>query len=304
MNSKQKKLWALALGSLGIVFGDIGTSPIYALKVIFGLSHNKNILEPANVYGLISLLIWTVIIIVCIKYLVFVMRANNRGEGGIMALVALITSSKLGRRSLLIFLGLIGVALFYGDSVLTPAISVLSAVEGLNVVAPALNHLVIPITLIILIGLFGMQRYGTNAIGRLFGPVMLVWFITIGCAGAWHVFANPAILNSLLPSSAIIFVINHPIAAFLSMGAVVLAVTGAEALYADMGHFGRGPIARAWFILVFPSLALCYLGQGALVLNNPSALQNPFYLLFPDFLRVPAIFLATAATLIASQSVI
>lgn len=304
MALKQKKLWALALGSLGVVFGDIGTSPIYALKVVLGLSHNKDILVPSTVYGIISLLIWTVILIVCIKYLAFVMRANNKGEGGIMALVALINSSKLARRGLLIFLGLVGVGLFYGDSVLTPAISVLSAVEGLNVVAPELNHLVVPLTLIILIGLFALQRYGTNTIGRLFGPVMLVWFFTIGIAGAWHVFANPDILQALFPSSALIFISEHPIAAFLSMGAVVLAVTGAEALYADMGHFGRRPIARAWFLLVFPALALCYLGQGALVLQDPGALQNPFYLLFPEYLRVPVIFLATFATLIASQAVI
>jgi len=304
MTHKKQKLLGLMLGSLGVVFGDIGTSPLYALKVIFSLNGTSNVGDQTLVYGVISLILWTITLIVSIKYIGFVMRASNQGEGGVMALVSLIKDSKLKRRPLLIAVGLVGVALFYGDSVVTPAISVLSAVEGLNVVAPELSNLVVPITLVILLALFGIQRYGTAVIGKFFGPIMLVWFLTIGIAGAWHITRNPDILRALMPTEAMAFITHHPLAAFLSLGAVVLAVTGTEALYADMGHFGRKPIARIWFLLVFPALALCYLGQGALILTNPQAISNPFFLLFPEWLRIPIIVLATLATLTASQAVI
>jgi KUP system potassium uptake protein len=304
MSSKQKPLLGLMLGTLGIVFGDIGTSPLYALKIVFGLSSLHPDKNRLIVFGLISLLLWTVTLIVSIKYVGFVMKANNEGEGGIMALVAIIKSSKHRHKSLVLGMGLVGVALFYGDSAVTPAISVLSAVEGVQVVAPSLSSYIIPVTLVLLIGLFGIQKYGTAMIGKLFGPIMLLWFVAIGLGGAWQISHYPEIVYALSPVAALYYIFGHPIAAFVAMGAVVLAVTGAEALYADMGHFGRPPIARAWFYLVFPALALCYLGQGALVITTPAAVSNPFFLVFPSFARIPMVFLATAATLIASQSVI
>lgn len=304
MARKQTASLGLMLGALGVVFGDIGTSPLYALKVIFSLTGTSSVSDQTLIYGLLSLLLWTVTLIVSIKYISYVMHANNKGEGGAMALVSLINSSKLKHRSILIGLGLIGVALFYGDSVITPAISILSAVEGLRVVAPELSVLIVPLTLVMLLVLFGIQRFGTGTIGKFFGPVMLAWFATIAAGGAWQVIQHPGILQALSPSYAIGFAISHPLIAFLSMGAVILAVTGAEALYIDMGHFGRQPIARTWFAIVFPALALCYLGQGALIINDPAAASNPFFLLYPSQLHIPVIILATAATLIASQAVI
>lgn len=304
MAQKQTKMAALMLGALGVVFGDIGTSPLYALKIVFGLSNDPGLHSQNTIYGLISLLLWTVTLIVSVKYIGFIMRASNKGEGGIMALVALILSSKLRSKSLLVLLGVVGVALFYGDSVVTPAISVLSAVEGLQIVESGLHRFIVPITLVILALFFSIQKYGTGAIGRLFGPVMLLWFGTIGAAGLWRIFQHPDILRSLSPFAATSFIANHPFAAFISMGAIVLAITGAEALYADMGHFGRPPIARTWFLFVFPALALCYMGQGALLLHEPNISSNPFFALFPSALLIPAVVLATAATLIASQSVI
>ncbi|MEK7594317.1 MAG: KUP/HAK/KT family potassium transporter [Patescibacteria group bacterium] len=306
MISSKKGRAALVLGALGVVFGDIGTSPLYALQAVFGPLGQHLAINEANVYGILSLIIWSVFLVVAVKYIGFVMRADNQGEGGIMALVALIKSSKLGSRykGVSILLGIIGVALFYGDSAITPAISVLSAVEGLKVVAPDLNPFIVPLTLLILTTLFWVQKYGTAFIGRLFGPVMLVWFTAIALGGGWRVWQNPDILQALSPAPAIQFFAAQPLVAFIAMGAVVLAVTGAEALYADMGHFGRKPIARAWFLLVFPALILCYAGQGALILNNPTSASSSFILLFPDGLRVTMIILATLATLIASQSVI
>ncbi len=303
MAHKKQKMFGLMVGSLGVVFGDIGTSPLYALKVIFGLTHS-DVNDQTLVYGVISLLLWTVTLIVTIKYISFVMRTDNKGEGGIMALVSLISASKFKRRSLLIALGLIGVTLFYGDSVITPAISVLSAVEGLQVVTPDLHPVIVPLTLVILLALFGIQRYGTGTIGKFFGPIMFLWFATIAAAGIWQISKYPDILQALSPLEAIGFVTSHPLVAFLSMGAVILAVTGAEALYADMGHFGREPIAYTWLLIVFPALTLCYLGQAALLLHTPSAVSNPFFLMFPSGLHIPVIILATAATLIASQAVI
>ncbi len=306
MSAAKKGGAALALGALGVVFGDIGTSPLYALQAVFGPLGQHLTINQANVYGIISLVVWSVLLVVSVKYIGFIMRADNQGEGGIMALVALIKSSKLTSQHKWIFilLGIIGVALFYGDSAITPAISVLSAVEGLKVVAPDLNPFIVPVTLLILTTLFWVQKYGTAFIGRLFGPVMLIWFTAIAAGGGWQVWQHPDILRALSPLPALQFFNASPLVAFVAMGAVVLAVTGAEALYADMGHFGRKPIARAWFFLVFPALVLCYAGQGALMLHHAATVSSPFILLFPDGLRVTMVILATLATLIASQSVI
>lgn len=307
MRNKQKPAVGLLLGALGVVFGDIGTSPLYVVKVLFSADGQHLAVNTTTVYGVISLILWTVTIVVSVKYVGFIMRADNKGEGGIMALVAQLKAAKKpgrGATAGLIFLGLIGVALFYGDSAITPAISVLSAVEGIKVVHAGFSHLIIPLTLVILTWLFWIQQYGTAYIGRLFGPVMLLWFGTIAAGGLWHVLQYPAILQSLLPTSALNFIALSPGTAFLAMSAVVLAVTGAEALFADMGHFGRPPIARGWFFMVFPALMLCYMGQGALVLQDADLAANPFYLLFPHALHVPMLLLAAAATLIASQAVI
>ena len=306
MNSAKKGMAGLVLGALGVVFGDIGTSPLYALHAIFGPVGQHLPINTGNIYGIISLVIWSVILVVSVKFIGFIMRADNEGEGGIMALVARIKSSNLNKKYkwLFILFGLVGVSLFYGDSVITPAISVLSAIEGLKVVAPSLTVYILPITLVILAFLFGIQRYGTTTIGKLFGPVMCVWFLAIGLGGLLQVWQHPDILVSLSPLSAIKFFVNQPLVAFISMGAVILVITGAEALYADMGHFGREPIARAWFLLVFPALILCYMGQGALILHDPSSSLSPFMLLFPSALRLIILVLATLATLIASQAVI
>jgi KUP system potassium uptake protein len=306
MTRKRQGIAALALGALGVVFGDIGTSPLYAIHVLFGPSGLNFTMNQENIYGIISLILWSVTLVVSVKYLSFIMRVNNKGEGGIMALVGLIKASEMQDKykGLLILIGLIGVSFFYGDSVITPAISVLSAVEGLKVVAPHVDGIIIPTTLIILTLLFVLQRRGTNVIGQLFGPVMLVWFLTIGAGGAWQIWQHPGVLAALSPVTALDFFVHNPLAGFLAMGAVVLAITGAEALYADMGHFGRRPIARAWFFVVFPALLLCYMGQGALLLHDPATIVNPLVLLFPSELHVSIIILATFATLIASQSVI
>ncbi len=301
----KKGIGVLAIGALGVVFGDIGTSPLYALQAIFGAGGQHVAVTSANIYGIISLIIWSVAFVVSVKYIGFVMRADNEGEGGIMALVALVQKSGLGKRAKwpLVLLGLAGVALFYGDSMITPAISVLAAVEGLKVTIPGMDMLVVPVTLVILTTLFAVQKYGTAWLGRLFGPVMLAWFAVIALGGGWQVWQHPDILMALSPLAAGDFFATQPVVAFVAMGAVVLAVTGAEALYADMGHFGRGPIARAWFAVVFPALLLCYMGQGALLLHSPGA-ENVFVQLYPEVLRIPVILLATCATLIASQSVI
>lgn len=306
MSISKKGIAGLTLGALGVVFGDIGTSPLYALQAIFGpVGQNLEISE-TNVYGIISLVIWSVTMVVSVKYIGFVMRADNKGEGGIIALAALVKSTTLGShlKWFFIFLGLVGIALFYGDSAITPAISVLSAVEGLKVINPDLSSYILPITLGILTFLFVIQRFGTKLIGRLFGPVMLLWFVSIAAGGLWQIFQHPNVLIALSPLSAIQFFVGQPHIAFVAMGAVVLAVTGAEALYADMGHFGRKPIARAWFFLVFPALALCYMGQGALLINSVGTASSSFILLFPEAVRIPMVILATLATLIASQSVI
>jgi KUP system potassium uptake protein len=306
MVSTKKSLLALSIGAIGVVFGDIGTSPLYALQAVFGPLGLNFTPTPAHVYGVISLIIWSVTLVVSIKFLIFIMRADNGGEGGILALVALLKESKLRHSSkwLFILIGLVGVSLFYGDSVITPAISVLSAIEGLKLVAPSLGQVVIPVTLAILSALFALQRFGTGLIGRLFGPIMMIWFVTIGLGGAWRLLQYPGALQSLSPLPGVQFFHSQPLFALLAMGAVVLAITGAEALYADMGHFGRVPIARSWLLLVFPSLALCYMGQGAILVHGSNIVQSTFFQLFPASLRFGVVILAAVATFIASQSVI
>ena len=300
---------ALALGALGVVFGDIGTSPLYTEQTVFnpGDPHPVKV-SVENIFGVVSLIFWSVTIIVTVTYVLLVMRADNDGEGGIMALITLIRRRGIpgGRRTkaALAVLGIFGASLFFGDSMITPAISVLSAIEGVNVVAPSLSDLVVPITAAIIVVLFLVQRLGTGAVGRLFGPVMAVWFAAIGLVGVRGIAADPAILKALSPTYAVGFLAGHFGTAFFSLAAVVLAVTGAEALYADMGHFGRAPITRVWLALVFPACILSYLGQGALILGDPSTITSPFFLLAPGWARLPMVFLAAAATVIASQAVI
>jgi KUP system potassium uptake protein len=300
---------ALELGALGVVFGDIGTSPLYTVQTVFSPSDPHRVkVSTENVYGVISLIFWAVVAIVMVTYVLLVMRADNDGEGGIMALITLIRrNAPSGRRTAvaLALLGIFGASLFFGDSMITPAISVLSAIEGVQVAAPSVGSIVLPITAVILIGLFMIQRLGTSAVGRMFGPVMAVWFAVIAAWGIRGVISNPSILKALSPTYAASFLFGHFGTAFFSLAAVVLAVTGAEALYADMGHFGRGPITRSWIFLVFPACILNYLGQGALVLSNPAtAISNPFFLLTPGWARIPMVILAAAATVIASQAVI
>jgi KUP system potassium uptake protein len=297
----------LVLAALGIVFGDIGTSPLYALQTVFSIDHNAVRATEGDVYGVISMMFWSVTLIVSIKYIGVLMRADNDGEGGVMALTALarrLYASRTTRTAPLVVLGILGVSLFYGDSLITPAISVLSAVEGVRVAAPSLGHVVVPVAAAILTALFLVQRFGTGRVGALFGPVTLLWFLALAALGIRGVVAHPGIVQGLLPSYAVLFVVEHPLIAFIAMGAIVLVITGAEALYADMGHFGRPPIRRAWFFVVFPALTLNYLGQGSLLLRHPDAISNPFFLLCPPWARLPMVVLATAATVIASQAVI
>ncbi|MPW21973.1 potassium transporter Kup [Paraburkholderia sp. CNPSo 3157] len=303
---QRKALPALSLAALGVVYGDIGTSPLYTLSTIFD-SANGLSLNAFNIVGIVSLIFWSLMVVVSLKYVVLVLRADNHSEGGIMALLALAASSVSTRprlRRALLVVGVMGAALFFGDSVITPAISVLSAVEGLEVAAPMLKTFVIPVTLAALIALFIMQKHGTSGIGAVFGPVMVLWFVVIGIVGLVNTFATPVILVALNPLQGLGFCLRHGWLAFIALGAVVLSVTGAEALYADMGHFGKRPIRVTWFGIVFPALALNYLGQGALLLAHPGALESPFYRLFPQWAIFPMIVLATIATVIASQAVI
>jgi KUP system potassium uptake protein len=297
----------VVLAALGVVFGDIGTSPLYALQTAFSVDHGAVRPTPDDVYGVISLIFWSVTLIVSIKYVTVVMRADNDGEGGVMALAALarrvLGHTPTATKAVMV-LGVLGASLFYGDSVITPAISVLSAVEGIEVVDPALHELILPIAGTILTALFAVQRWGTHRVGSLFGPVMVVWFAALALSGVAQVVNHPGIVTGLSPTYAAGFVLSHPFVAFIAMGAVVLSITGAEALYADMGHFGRPPIRLAWFAVAFPALTLNYLGQGALILRDPSAVSSPFFLLQPEWARLPMVVLATAATIIASQAVI
>jgi KUP system potassium uptake protein len=298
---------ALTLGALGVVFGDIGTSPLYALHTVFSASHGKVQPVQDDVYGVISLVVWSITFIVSVKYVTYIMRADNDGEGGIMALIALIQSASLRGRAAqaaLVALGIFGASLFYGDGMITPAISVLSAVEGLEVVSSSFESLVVPLTLVVIAGLFAIQSRGTSAVGRLFGPVMGVWFSVLALGGLGQIVKHPEVIKALSPTYGVQFFLDHGSVAFVALASVVLAVTGAEALYADMGHFGRRPIRRAWFFFVFPALTLNYLGQAALILHREGALENPFFLLFPSWARLPMVLLATLATVIASQAVI
>ena len=299
----------LAISALGVVFGDIGTSPIYTMQTLFNPDDPHPVpITHDNIYGVVSLVFWSVMLIVTITYVSLVMRADNDGEGGVMALITLVkrSSNKLGKRtaSVLAALGILGAALFFGDSMITPAISVLSAVEGSKTIDPGLTDWVVPITAVIIIALFSVQSRGTAVVGKFFGPVMIVWFTVIGACGVTGIAREPEILRALNPGYALSFMAGHFHIAFFALAAVVLSVTGAEALYADMGHFGRKPITFAWLLLVFPACVLSYFGQGALLLQNPTVHDAPFFLLTPDWGRLPMVLLATAATVIASQAVI
>ena len=305
-HASQSSKAALTLLALGIVFGDIGTSPLYAVKETFAPGHGMP-LDAANILGGLSTIFWSLMMVVSLKYVVLIMRADNRGEGGIMALLALASSAIKDHpqwRTPLMMIGVFGASMFYGDAVLTPANTVLSAVEGLEVGTKAFKPYVVPIAVVVIVALFAFQSRGTAAVGRLFGPVTLVWFFAIGAAGLHGIVQHPGVLAALNPLYALAFLSNHVAESFVVLGSVVLAVTGAEALYADMGHFGKGPIRIAWFALVAPALVLNYFGQGALLVVRPEAVQNPFYLLFPAWALYPMVALATAATVIASQAVI
>jgi KUP system potassium uptake protein len=305
MSQSTKGLAALTLGAIGVVYGDIGTSPLYTVKEVFAESTGIALTQ-TNILGAISAIFWALMFVVSLKYVLLVLRADNKGEGGIMALLALAASSVKAHRTktVLFGLGVFGAALFYGDSILTPAISVLSAVEGLSLITPKLTPYVLPISIAILIGLFLVQKTGTAHVGKMFGPIIVLWFFTLGAVGMWHILENPVILQALNPIYAVQFFADRGAGIFLAIGAVVLAITGAEALYADMGHFGRPAIRIAWTCLVLPGLALNYLGQGALLLAHPEAVTNPFYFAFPSELLIPAVILSTLATIIASQAVI
>lgn len=296
---------ALVLGALGVVYGDIGTSPLYTLRAcLTGLSVHTD-LEPAHLLGVLSILFWMLMVVVSFKYVMLVLRADNRGEGGTLALLELAVRGREGRmRWVLIVLGIFGAALFYGDSMITPAISVLSALEGIGIVSHQLDEWVVPLALLVLVGLFVIQSHGTGLMGKLFGPVMALWFGTLALLGGWQVWQTPEVLSALNPMWGLRFIVEFPWISFVLLGAVVLALTGAEALYADMGHFGRPAIRRAWFSMVMPALTLCYFGQGALLLRDPEAIRNPFFLMAPDWGLAPLVALATVATVVASQAVI
>ena len=303
-----RRFWGLALGSAGVVYGDIGTSPLYAFKEsISHLRSASGVLAAADVLGVISLMLWTLVIIVTVKYVLIISRFDNRGEGGILALMALVQRVGGKGRAAILFIGMLGAGLFFGDAVLTPAVSVLSAVEGLGVIhglEGRIDGLIVPISLVVLVGLFVVQRYGSGGVGRWFGPVCVVWFVVIATLGLAQIVRNPHVLTAFNPILGAQVLLNHPFLSAAILGSVFLTVTGAEALYADMGHFGRSPIRFTWIVFVFPCLALNYLGQGALVLGNPAGAANPFFLMAPDWFQLPLVILATAATVIASQAVI
>ncbi|HNZ91485.1 MAG TPA: potassium transporter Kup [Acidovorax sp.] len=305
MQSSKSSLAALTLGAIGVVYGDIGTSVLYAVKEVFGSGHVP--FTPDNIYGILSIFFWTLTVIVSLKYVVLVLRADNNGEGGLIAMLALASQAvkdKPRLRKWLLAVGIFGTSLFYGDGVITPAISVLSAVEGLEVVSPHFKQYVIPLTLVVLFCLFAVQKRGTGGIGKFFGPVTLIWFATIAVLGVSHIVTHPEILWAMSPHHALGFMWAHPGISFIILGAVVLCVTGAEALYADLGHFGKRPIRLAWFGVAMPALTLNYFGQGALLLAEPEAVKNPFFMMAPDWALVPLVVLATMATVIASQALI
>ena len=301
----KSSLAALTVGAVGVVYGDIGTSVLYAIKEVFGSGHVA--FTHDNVYGILSIFFWTLTVIVSLKYVTLILRADNNGEGGLVAMLALASQAvrdRPGLRNALLAIGMFGTALFYGDGIITPAISVLSAIEGLEVVSPALHPFVIPLTLLVLFALFAVQKRGTTGIGKFFGPITLTWFAAIALLGLHHIVSNPGILRALSPHYALGFIVSNPGTTFIILGAVVLCVTGAEALYADLGHFGKKPIRLAWFTIVMPALTLNYFGQGALLLTDPDAIRNPFYNMMPEWSRIPMIALATMATVIASQALI
>ena len=305
VQSSKSSLAALTLGAIGVVYGDIGTSVLYAVKEVFGSGHVP--FTPDNIYGILSIFFWTLTVIVSLKYVVLVLRADNNGEGGLIAMLALASQAvkdKPRLRKVLLAVGIFGTSLFYGDGVITPAISVLSAVEGLEVVSPHFKQYVIPLTLVVLFCLFAVQKRGTSGIGKFFGPVTLIWFLTIAVLGVSHIVTHPEILWAMSPHYAVGFMWAHPGISFIILGAVVLCVTGAEALYADLGHFGKRPIRLAWFGVAMPALTLNYFGQGALLLAEPEAVKNPFFMMAPDWALVPLVVMATLATVIASQALI
>jgi KUP system potassium uptake protein len=302
-----KQFVALTLAALGVVYGDIGTSPLYALKEVFGGAHNPVPITPNNILGILSLFFWSLMIVVTLKYVSFIMRANNEGEGGIVALMTLATDrkdSKSFRNLFLVTLGLIGAAFFYGDGVITPAISVLSAVEGLELITPNFKPFIVPISITIIVGLFVFQRKGTASVGALFGPIMIVWFVVLAILGISGIVEQPEVLMAVNPLHGLAFLAANPVLGFFALGSVVLCITGAEALYADMGHFGIKPIQVGWLYMVLPTLVINYFGQGALLLSDPAAIENPFFLLAPEWALTPLVILATIATVIASQAVI
>ncbi|RJG15862.1 potassium transporter Kup [Massilia cavernae] len=306
MEHKKSSVAALTLAAVGIVYGDIGTSPLYTLKAVFDKEHGLALNQP-NLLGILSLIFWALTLIVSLKYVVLVLRADNRGEGGVMALMALALNSVTkasGWYVPLLMLGVFGATMFYGDSVITPAISVLGAIEGLEVAAPGMKAYVVPISIVVLVALYAAQKHGTAGIGRWFGPVMVVWFLALAVMGVMHIVEAPQVLAALNPLHALRFMVENGFTAFVALGAVVLAITGAEALYADMGHFGKKPIRMAWFMVAFPALALNYLGQGALLINNPEAVSNPFYNQVSGWAVYPLVLLSTMAAVIASQATI
>jgi KUP system potassium uptake protein len=297
--------WSLALGSIGVVYGDIGTSPLYALReAVLAATGSGNPASEAVVFGILSLIIWALLLVVTAKYVLILLRADNNGEGGTLALMALASRSLMRRGGPVILLGIISGALFYGDAIITPALSVLSAIEGLKIVTPAFDAYVVPLTVLVLVSLFAVQSRGTASVAAFFGPIMMLWFVAIAAGGIWYVGQNLRVLLAFNPWYGVNFLLHHGIVGFYTLGAVFLVVTGAEALYADLGHFGRGPIRAAWLVVVLPALLINYLGQGALVLANPKSVENPFFLLFPDWALLPMVLLATVATVIASQAVI
>lgn len=299
------QLAALTLGAIGIVYGDIGTSPLYALKEVFAHGHVQ--LTPNNIYGILSMMFWTLTVVVTLKYVTLILRADNNGEGGLIAMLALASTAVKDRpmlRGRLLAIGIFGTAIFFGDGVITPAISVLSAVEGMEVAAPGLEKAIVPVTLIVLTLLFMVQKHGTGGIGKFFGPITTLWFGVLAVLGLQHIVENPAVLAAMSPHHALSFIYNHPHLAFVALGAVILCATGAEALYADMGHFGKRPIRLAWFGLVMPSLLLNYFGQGAMLLDHPENVENPFFEMAPQWALYPLVGLATCATVIASQALI
>ena len=297
--------WSLALGSIGVVYGDIGTSPLYALReAVLAATGSGNPAGEAVVFGILSLIIWALLLVVTAKYVLILLRADNNGEGGTLALMALASRALLRRGGPVIFLGIISGALFYGDAIITPALSVLSAIEGLKIVTPAFDAYIVPLTVLVLVSLFAVQSRGTASVATFFGPIMMLWFVAIAAGGIWQIGQNFRVLLAFNPWYGVNFLLHHGIVGFYTLGAVFLVVTGAEALYADLGHFGRGPIRVAWLVVVLPALLINYLGQGALVLANPKAVENPFFLLFPDWALLPMVLLATVATVIASQAVI